>query len=91
MNNNYGEYALIFKALSDATRLEILEMIKSKELCACHILKRFNITQPTLSYHMKILKDGGIINCTKKGSWMHYSLNDEKIKDIEAFLISLQK
>lgn len=91
MNNNYGEYALIFKALSDTTRLEILEMIKSKELCACHILKRFNITQPTLSYHMKILKDGGIINCTKKGSWMHYSLNDDKIKDIEAFLISLQK
>ena len=91
MNNNYGEYALIFKALSDATRLEILEMIKTKELCACHILKKFNITQPTLSYHMKILKDGGLINCTKKGSWMHYSLNQEKIIELETFFRSLEK
>lgn len=91
MNNNYGEYALIFKALSDATRLEILEMIKTNELCACHILKKFNITQPTLSYHMKILKDSGLINCTKKGSWIHYSLNQEKIIELETFFRSLKK
>lgn len=91
MNNIYGEYALIFKALSDSTRLEILEMIKDKELCACNILKKFNITQPTLSYHMKILKDVGLINCTKNGSWMHYSLNEETIIELESFFRSLKK
>ena len=91
MNNIYGEYALIFKALSDSTRLEILEMIKDKELCACHILKKFNITQPTLSYHMKILKDVGLINCKKNGSWMHYSLNEKTIIELESFFRSLKK
>lgn len=91
MNNIYGEYALIFKALSDSTRLEILEMIKDKELCACNILKKFNITQPTLSYHMKILKDVGLINCTKNGSWMHYSLNEKTIIELESFFRSLKK
>ena len=91
MNNIYGEYALIFKALSDSTRLEILEMIKDKELCACQIIKKFNITQPTLSYHMKILKDVGLINCTKNGSWMHYSLNEKTIIELESFFRSLKK
>ena len=49
------------------------------------------ITQPTLSYHMKILKDVGLINCTKNGSWMHYSLNEETIIELESFFRSLKK
>lgn len=91
MKNNYDNYALIFKALSDSTRIEIVEMIKCEELCACNILKMLSITQPTLSYHMKMLKDVGIVKCRKKGSWMHYSLNNEKLKEVECFLKSLEK
>lgn len=86
MKYSYEEYAVIFKALGDATRIEILQMLKDKELCGCHILSKFNITQPTLSYHMKTLKDGGLIVCRKKGSWMHYSLNRERIRDIEELM-----
>ena len=71
----YREYSQIFKALSDAIRLEIVMMLRQGTLCACEILERFKITQPTLSYHMKILTDSGIVKCTKKGKWNHYSVN----------------
>ncbi|HKK96104.1 MAG TPA: metalloregulator ArsR/SmtB family transcription factor [Anaerovoracaceae bacterium] len=58
---NYQEYAKIFKALSNPKRLEILDMLSCGELCACKIQEKFDITQPTLSHDMKVLKDAGII------------------------------
>ncbi len=55
MKYDYAEYVQMFKALADETRLKIINMLtESEELCACKILENFNITQPTLSYHMKI-------------------------------------
>lgn len=71
------DFIHIFKALADETRLEIIAMLQGGELCACKILERFEITQPTLSYHMKILADCGLINCRKDGAWMRYSLKIE--------------
>lgn len=82
MGNSYADNALLFKALSDETRLKIIDMLSCGELCACEILEYFHITQPTLSYHMKILTECGIINATRTGAWMHYSLNKEKCKTI---------
>lgn len=75
LNKNFGEYALFMKALGDATRVEIFDMLSNGELCACKILEKFNITQPTLSYHMKILCDSGLVNCRRDGVWMIYSIN----------------
>ena len=89
MENNNKEYIAIFKALADDTRLKILKMISCQELCACHILENFNITQPTLSYHMKILVDCGLITAEKKGSWMHYRINCEKIELVKGFFENL--
>lgn len=86
MNINYEQYAFIFKALSDETRLKILLMLSSKELCACKILDEFNITQPTLSYHMKMLVDADLVIARKDGSWVKYSLNDIKKKEILMFI-----
>ena len=80
MKKDYESYAIIFKALSDETRVKIVDMLSQGELCACHILKEFNITQPTLSYHMKILNESGIINCRKDGIWMKYSINNQSIE-----------
>lgn len=80
------EYALIFKAMSDETRLKILQMLVKEELCACHILEEFNITQPTLSYHMKILVDCNLIYGEKDGNWIRYRLNQYRIKDITVFI-----
>ena len=60
---------LICKALSDTNRLEIVRMLSDGEKCGCKILDKFNITQPTLSHHMKILVDCGIVNDRKEGKW----------------------
>ncbi|MGN0679424.1 MAG: ArsR/SmtB family transcription factor [Oscillospiraceae bacterium] len=69
--------AVIFKALCDENRVRILQLLKSGEKCACKLLEEMNITQPTLSHHMKILCDSGIVAGRKEGKWMHYSISQE--------------
>jgi ArsR family transcriptional regulator len=86
VNNEYKEYARIFKALSDPHRLMIVDMLSCGELCACVILVKFNITQPTLSHHMKTLCDCGLVRSRKEGKWMHYSLNNNTVQELRAFL-----
>ena len=83
MKNQYVEQANIFKALSEPNRLMIVDMLSCGEICACKILEELNITQPTLSHHMKILCDCGLVNVRREGKWMHYSLNSENIKKIK--------
>jgi ArsR family transcriptional regulator len=82
---DYSEFAPIFKALGDGTRLKIIEMLSCGELCACDILESFQITQPTLSYHMKILTDCGLVKSYKNGSWTHYSNNTELIEKVKEY------
>lgn len=67
--------AILFKAFCDENRLQILELLRSGERCACNILEEMHITQPTLSHHMKILCDSGIVTGRKEGKWMHYSIS----------------
>ena len=86
MEEKYKEYAQFFKVLSDPNRLMIVDMLSCGELCACVILEKFQITQPTLSHHMKSLCDSGLINGRKEGKWMYYSLNEETAKCLRAFL-----
>lgn len=69
--------ALIFKALCDENRILIIEMLRSGEKCACKLLEELNVTQPTLSHHMKILCDSGIVVGRKEGKWTHYSISPE--------------
>jgi ArsR family transcriptional regulator len=82
MDNRFNRYVQIFKALADETRLEIISMLVGGELCACNILERFNITQPTLSYHMKLLCDSGLVKGRRDGAWMKYTLNEERFFEI---------
>lgn len=77
MENKYANIAKVFKALCDENRVRIIEMLSSGEKCACNILEELNITQPTLSHHMKILCDSGFVKCRKEGKWSHYSLSEE--------------
>jgi len=79
LEKDYKKYALFMKALSDETRIKIFDMLSGGELCACNILEEFNITQPTLSYHMKILSDSGLVNSRKDGVWMKYTINRENL------------
>lgn len=78
--------AKIFKAFCDPNRLMILDILKSREQCACKLLDQLNIGQPTLSHHMKILCDSGIVNSTKVGKWTHYSINREKMEEVKSFI-----
>jgi ArsR family transcriptional regulator len=84
--DTYIDSARLFKALSDPTRLMIVDMLSCSELCACVILEKFNFTQPTLSHHMKNLCDSKLVVGRKDGKWIHYSLNDETIKKFKAIL-----
>jgi len=68
------DVALICKALGDSNRLQIIKMLSDGEKCACKLLEKFNITQPTLSHHMKILCECGLVNVRKDGKWSHYSI-----------------
>ena len=72
---NAMDVALICRALGDANRLEIVKMLSDGEKCGCKLLERFEITQPTLSHHMKILCDAGVVQGRKEGKWVHYSLD----------------
>lgn len=75
MESKYERNAKVFKALCDANRLMIIEMLQSHERCACEILEDMNISQSTLSHHMKILCESGLVDNRRQGKWMHYSLS----------------
>jgi ArsR family transcriptional regulator len=85
IKNKYKNYALFMKALSDETRVKIFHMLSQGELCACHILDEFNITQPTLSYHMKTLSDSGLVNSRRDGIWMKYTINKDNFAKLKKF------
>lgn len=72
---SYKEFATIFKALSDETRLRVIDMLSCKEMSACDILSNFTLSQSTLSYHMKILIEAGVVDARREGLWTKYSIN----------------
>ena len=78
--------ALIFKAFCDENRIRILKMLTSGEKCACKMLEELNVTQPTLSHHMKILCDSGVVIGRKEGKWMHYSISEEGLEKAQKYL-----
>lgn len=81
--------AAFFKALGDENRLKIMGLLTSNDdLCACRILDELEVSQPTLSHHMKILKDAGLVSARKQGRWMHYSVCNEAIQEGAAELLS---
>lgn len=83
------QYSAISKALGDETRLAIVQMLSDGEKCGCKLLERFAITQPTLSHHMKILVESGLVNDRKEGKWHRYSLNTAALREYADFLETL--
>ena len=80
MDKDYERDSKIFKAFCDPNRLKILDILKSGEHCACKLLEILDVSQSTLSHHMKILTDSKIVNVRKDGKWSHYSLSREGIQ-----------
>jgi len=89
MHKNYSKYAMLMKALSDETRVKIFHMLSKGELCACNLLEEFDITQPTLSYHMKILCESGLVNGRRDGVWMKYSIDKKNLDIIKELFNSI--
>ena len=71
-----SEYMRVFKAFADENRVRVLELLCEGEQCACVLLDDLNIKQPTLSHHMKILCDSGLVVSRRDGRWNYYSIND---------------
>jgi len=71
------EYLRVFRAFTDESRVRVLEMLCEGELCACELLEDLKISQPTLSHHMKILCNSGIVKSRRVGSWSYYSIDEE--------------
>jgi ArsR family transcriptional regulator len=74
MNN---EYIRVFRAFTDEHRIRVLELLREGEQCACVLLEDMEISQPTLSHHMKILCDSGIVKKRPVGKWSYYSIDLE--------------
>lgn len=74
-----SELLPLFKALSDETRLRILQLLKDGELCVCDIADTLSMTQPNISFHVSMLKEAGLIKDRKNGRWTHYSLDESDI------------
>ncbi len=79
-----------FHALSDETRLRIIERLSGGEQCVCDLTDMLATTQSLLSFHLKTLKDAGFLTDRREGRWVYYSLNPEAIEDLERFIGSLK-
>ena len=88
MNRHISD-AKVFKALCDEHRLMILELLRSGEKCACVLLEELDIAQSTLSHHMKILCESGIIDSRNEGKWTYYFISEEGSQSAKSLLADL--
>ncbi|HHW03205.1 MAG TPA: winged helix-turn-helix transcriptional regulator [Thermoanaerobacterales bacterium] len=83
--------SLIFKALSDPVRRQILMMLKEQDLTAGEIAEKFDITKPSISHHLNILKQAGMVLDERKGQNIYYSINTSVFEDVVSFGMNLLK
>lgn len=88
--NDVDRAARCFHALGDETRLQIIECLADGEQCVCHLTDALETGQSRLSFHLKTLKDAGILRDRREGRWIYYSLNPEVIEEIEKLVASLR-
>ncbi len=80
---------VVFKALCDENRVRILQYLRSGEKCACMLLEDLEIAQSTLSHHMRVLCDSGLVRGRKEGKWMYYSISQEGVQRAMVLLAAL--
>ena len=86
----FEEYARLFKVLGDANRLKIIELLIKGETCGCTLIDKLSISQPTLSYHLKMITDAGLASSKRNGNWINYYINKEKLSDIIKFVENIR-
>ncbi|GHE75476.1 transcriptional regulator [Streptomyces spiralis] len=89
-----AELAKVFKALGDPVRLRLMSMIASRgeggEVCVCELTPAFELSQPTISHHLKLLRQAGLIDCERRGTWVYYWVLPGVLDRLAAFLTGPQ-
>lgn len=86
---DHAKAARIFKAIGDENRLHILSLLRNGERCACKLLEDLDISQSTLSHHMKLLCDAGLVVGRKEGKWVHYSIEPHAAVELQKLLCQI--
>lgn len=88
MPNESREQTLrVFKALADGTRLDVFRLIASQHeaICACDVVDRFDVSQPTIAHHLKVLREAGLITVSRRGVWAWYAVEPAGLATLELF------
>src|SRR5215207_4423705 len=88
---DHEQLVTMFKALADATRLDVYRLIAAQDepICACDVVDRFDVSQPTISHHLKVLREAGLITVSRRGVWAYYAADPRGLEllreSIESF------
>ncbi|BDQ12564.1 MULTISPECIES: autorepressor SdpR family transcription factor [Sediminibacterium] len=82
---------IIFKALNDTTRREILELLKDRDMTAGEIADQFNISKPSISHHLDLLKQAGLVIANKDGQFIHYSINTTVMDEMLKWMLQFKR
>src|SRR2546423_14256821 len=88
--NDLSRAAHLFHALSDATRLGILEMLRSGEQCVCGLQDDLGAAQSRLSFHLRVLKEAGLVSDRKEGRWSYYSIVPDALTEVHDLAVAMQ-
>jgi ArsR family transcriptional regulator len=90
-NPRLNEQVKLLSAIADPTRLRIIEMLSGAgdSICVCDITTQFDLGQPTISHHLKVLRDAGLVSWEKRGLWVYYSLNRPAFEEMTGYLSGL--
>jgi ArsR family transcriptional regulator len=82
----------MFRALGDQTRYEIFRLIAAQadQICVCHITDRFDVSQPTISHHLRILREAGLITVSRRGTWAYYEVDPQGLDRLQEALDAFQ-
>lgn len=86
-----GDLARMYKALGDPVRLRLLSLVASHaggEACVCDISASFDLSQPTISHHLKVLREAGLLDCERRGTWVYYWVIPSALQQLSAVLLT---
>lgn len=81
----------IFKALSEPLRVEVIELLREQEMCVCDLCDRLDVAQSKLSFHLKTLKQAGLVRSRQEGRWIYYRLNLSRLVALEEYLSDFRR
>lgn len=85
------EVVACFKALSDPIRVQVLELLRAQEMCVCDLCEHLDIAQSKLSFHLRTLKEAGLVRGRQEGRWIYYSLNLPQLVVLEQYLAEFRR